>query len=84
MGQVIQVAGSLLILVPFVLAQLGRTTTGSVPYLVPNLVGSAVLAVDAAVHQQLGFLLLETVWAVVSLVSLVRVVRGGPDLPAAH
>lgn len=73
MGQVVQVGGSLLILVPFVLAQLGRLTPSSLLYLVLNLVGSAVLAVDAALGGQWGFLLLEGVWALVSLVSLVRV-----------
>jgi hypothetical protein len=37
-----------------------------------NLVGSIVLAVLAAMETQLGFLLLETVWAAVSAHSLVR------------
>ncbi|MEX0790808.1 MAG: hypothetical protein WD178_08555, partial [Actinomycetota bacterium] len=38
----------------------------SLPYLVPNFVGSAVLAVLAARHGDWGFLLLESVWASVS------------------
>ena len=80
MGQVVQVIGSLLVLVPFVLAQRGRLSTASRRYLLLNLVGSTVLAVDAAVHHQWGFLLLEGVWALVSLTSLVR--GGGPA--AAH
>ena len=88
MGQVVQVLGSLLILVPFVLAQRGRVTTDSWRYLVPNLVGSTVLAVDAAIEHQWGFLLLEGVWALVSLVSLLRPAAGstaGPSgPPQAH
>jgi hypothetical protein len=40
--------------------------------LLANLVGSAVLAVDAAVERQWGFLLLESVWALVSANSLLR------------
>ena len=42
-----------------------------------NLLGSAVLAVEAAFGGQWGFLLLETVWAVVSAVALVKDVIGG-------
>ncbi len=85
MEQVVQVLGSLLILVPFALLQLGRLRTTAVAYLLPNLVGSTVLAVDAAIGRQWGFLLLEGVWALVSLTSLVRGPRGGDPAPApAH
>jgi len=83
MEQAIQVAGALLILVAFAAAQLGRMNTHSLAYLWLNLVGSAILAVLAAVDSQYGFLLLEAVWAVVSLWSLVAVLRGRPPA-AAH
>ena len=66
MDQLVQVAGSLLILVAFVAAQRGALSTRSPVYLVLNLVGSAVLAVLAFVERQWGFLLLESCWAVVS------------------
>ena len=79
MDQAIQVVGSLLILVPFVLAQLGRLQASSRPYLVLNFVGSAGLAVDAASGRQWGFLLLEGVWAVVSLLPLVGLTLGPSD-----
>jgi len=68
----VQIAGSLLILVPFVLVQLGRLRTEAVVYGALNLAGSAVLAVDALHGRQWGFLLLEGTWAVVSAYSLVR------------
>lgn len=80
--QMIQVAGSLLILAAFVASQKGRLSTSSMPYLVLNLVGSAVLAVLAALHLQYGFLLLEGVWAIVSAAGLVAVLRG--RAPVAH
>lgn len=71
----VQIAGSLLILVPFVLVQLRRLEPESLPYIWLNLVGSAILAVDAWHGRQWGFLLLEGTWAVVSLLSLVRRTR---------
>jgi hypothetical protein len=74
--QAIQVAGSLLILTAFVASQKGRLSPTSTPYLVLNLVGSAVLAVLAALHHEYGFLLLEGVWAIVSAAGVVAVVRG--------
>jgi len=68
----IQIAGSLLILVPFVRVQLKRTRPESLSYIWLNLVGSTVLAFDAWHGHQWGFLLLEGTWAVVSFMSLVR------------
>jgi len=75
MEQLIQIVGAILILVAFAAAQLGRLDQRSIGYLVLNLVGSAILAVLAAVDAQLGFLLLESVWALVSLWSLVDELR---------
>jgi len=68
----VQIAGSLLILVPFVLVQLGRMRPDTTVYAVLNLVGSATLAVDALHGRQWGFLLLEGTWAVVSAYALLR------------
>lgn len=72
MHSTIQIAASLMILVPFILAQVGRLTPASLAYLALNLVGSTVLAIDALLGAQWGFLLLEGVWAIVSAISLVR------------
>jgi hypothetical protein len=71
--QLVQIVGSVLVLIPFALAQLGRVDARSLSYLGFNLVGSGVLAVDAALTLQWGFLLLEGTWAVVSLCGLLRV-----------
>jgi hypothetical protein len=68
----VQILGSLLVLAAFAGAQRGRLDTGSRTYLILNLLGSATLAVLAAHDRQWGFLLLEGVWALVSLHSLTR------------
>ena len=57
-------------------AQLHLLNQSSLPYLLLNLVGSAILAVLAAQDQQWGFLLLEGVWALVSLWGLIARLRG--------
>lgn len=83
MDQVIQVAGALLILAGFAAAQFGWLAVSSRAYLVLNLVGSVILTYLAWHEELWGFLLLEVVWAAVSLWSLVRVLRGLP-VAGAH
>jgi hypothetical protein len=82
--QLVQVAGSLLILAAFAASQAGRLPIDSQLYLALNFVGSAVLAVLAWIDQQWGFLLLEGVWALVSLWSLVQLLRGRTPTAPGH
>jgi hypothetical protein len=72
MRQIVSVLGALLILLPFSASQLGRMSIASVPYQLLNLLGSGALAVVAVLERQYGFILLEAVWAVMSIVGLVR------------
>ena len=78
MDQVIQIAGAILILIAFAANQRGAMSPQSRTNLTLNHVGSLVLAVLAYLDSDLGFLLLEAVWAVVSAYGLVRVLRGDP------
>jgi hypothetical protein len=70
--QLVQIVGALCVLAAFTLAQIGRIDHQSRSYLIFNLVGSVILAVDAVTGRQFGFLLLEGVWALVSAASLIR------------
>lgn len=74
MSQIVQVVGSLLVLAAFAAAQRGVLNPKSLWYLVLNFVGSAILAVEAVLEQQWGFLVLEGVWAIVSGVGLLGLV----------
>lgn len=64
--QVLQLAAAIVVLAAFVLSQQRRLSPDSVAYLLMNAVGTAVLAVLAAIGGDLGFLLLEGVWALYS------------------
>ena len=72
MSQIVQIAGALCVLAGFVLAQVRILDPQRIPYLALNLIGSAILAVLALLDRQWGFLLLEGVWALVSLIAILR------------
>lgn len=81
MESLIELVGAVLILSAFVLVQLGRMDPTSLAYLLLNLSGAGTLAAVAAVDGDVGFLLLEGVWAVVSAIGTVRFVLGRQPAP---
>jgi hypothetical protein len=76
--QTVSLLGSLLILGAFVGGQLRKLTPSDLSYVLLNLAGSCLLAVVALLEKQWGFLLLEGVWALVSLWSAVKHGRRAP------
>lgn len=75
MGQVVQLVGALLIVSAYVAAQQKRLGFDSVQFLGMNALGAGILTVVAAVNGDLGFLLLEGVWAWVSARGLRRAIK---------
>src|SRR5829696_5702526 len=57
--QLVSVLGSLLVLVAYVASQFGYLSAKGLAYAYANIVGSAILAVVAALEAQWGFLLSE-------------------------
>jgi hypothetical protein len=70
--QLVSVLGSLLVLGAYMASQFGYLSAKGLAYAIANIVGSGFLAVVAALEEQWGFLLLEGVWASVTLVAVVR------------
>jgi len=83
MGQTIQMAGAVIVLSGFVANQRMGLSSDAVLFLLANAVGTAILTVCAAVNHQLGFVLLEGVWAIVSTLSLFRAMGSGSPSRAA-
>lgn len=78
--QVISIIGSLGVLAAFAASQFKMLNTTSMPYTLLNFFGSGILAVVAIIESQWGFLLLEGVWALISLWGLIRILRGNQTL----
>jgi hypothetical protein len=73
--QILAGIGALLCLIPFGAVQLKRMHTESIPYQLMNLAGSAALTTSAILELQLGFIVLESTWAIFSLIGITRVLR---------
>jgi len=73
--QTISLIGAAALLIAYVAAQTGRMRNTSATYNLLNFVGSGLLAWVAIHDRRWGFIILEVVWALVSLPPLFRVSR---------
>ena len=83
MGQLAQLVGAMLILAAYVASQQNRMRLDSAQFLALNTAGAAILAVVALSNRDLGFLLLESVWTLVSARGLRRVLKAERDAARA-
>ena len=78
MLQIVSVVGALAILGAFAADQFGWVNPGRLSYAVANFVGAAILTVVAVVDGQVGFILLQGAWTLISLWGAFVILRGGP------
>ena len=77
MLQLISVLGALAILGAFAANQLGWIRPSQLSYAAANFVGAAILTAVAVVDRQIGFVVLQGAWTLVSLWGIVAILRGG-------
>ena len=84
MLQLISVLGALAILGAYAASQFGFVDASKLSYQVANFLGATALTVVAVIAWQLGFILLEGAWALMSLWGIATVLRGRSASPSAH
>lgn len=75
MLQLISIVGALAVLAAFVADQFGWVDSGRLSYALANLVGSSILTGVAVVEGQVGFVVLQGAWALISVAGIVRIAR---------
>jgi hypothetical protein len=81
--QIVSVLGALAILLAYAANQFRLIGPMNLSYALLNFAGSLVLAVVAVIEVQWGFILLEVVWALVSLWGIITILRGSAS-PRTH
>lgn len=77
--QVLSLVGAALLLGAYVLQTATTDGAHKTTNLTMNLLGSLALTVTAVVNNQLGFIFLEGIWAIISAFSLIKVLKQKPS-----
>ena len=73
--QTISIIAAIIILGAYAGQQSGKMSSTGVVYLLLNLIGALILGIIAWRARQIGLTLLEGTWGIISLISLIRVLR---------
>ena len=74
--QVVSIVGALAVLGAFAADQFGWVDPGRLSYALANFVGGAILTAVAVIDGQVGFILLQGAWSLISLWGAFVILRG--------
>ena len=78
MLQLVSIIGALAVLGAFAADQFGWVDPGRLSYALANFVGAGILTAVAVLDGQIGFVLLQGAWSLISLWGAFVILRGGP------
>lgn len=78
MLQAVSILGALAVLGAFAADQFGWVDPGRLSYALANFVGAAILTAVAAIEAQVGFVVLQGTWSLISLWGVFLILRHGP------
>ena len=81
MLQAVSILGALGVLGAFAADQFGWVDPGRLSYALANFVGAGILTAVAIVEGQVGFVLLQGAWTLISLWGASVILRGGSEPP---
>jgi len=78
--QFVSILGALAVLAAFAANQFGWIKPSQLSYAVANFAGAGILTVVAVMDRQVGFVVMQGAWTLISLWSIVEILRGGGSL----
>ncbi len=76
MSQAVSILGALAVLGAFAADQFGWVDPGRLSYALANFAGAGILTAVAVVEGQVGFVLLQGAWSLISLWGAFAIIRG--------